>query len=541
ASVPENLQKRLDVIDFATPVQTIDTFDKGGNARVVIRAAGRYSHMAYQAGDVFTLSIKPLSAEETAEEDELGYKGEKLSLNFQNIEVRAALQVIADFTGINFVTSDAVKGNLTLRLRDVPWDQALDIILRTRGLAKREQGNVIWVAPVEEIAAKEKLELEASKTVLDLEPLVSELIPINYAKASDIAALLKSIKAVSPGVQTRAFSSVSIAQTELDTNTLLSPRGNVTVDERTNSLLIQDTASKIREVKKLITRLDTPVKQVLIETRIVEANDDFSRNLGARLGAQNYNPSVNIPGSPTTNAGEGIISGDIENNITFLDEIAPTIDPVTGVVTPGEFTISNTPIVDLPSPGIGGVPAASLAFTLLKIAAGGAGHLLNLEISALESEGRGKIIANPRLVTANQKQARIEQGQERIFPPSGFSDQPTTVEAKLSLTVTPQVTPEDSIILDVVITQDTFVSATDPTINTKSVNTQVLLNNGETVVIGGIYQEEERENVTKVPILGDMPLIGNAFRNKGTLRNKTELLIFLTPRVISPALDLAGG
>jgi len=521
-AMPENLERRLDVVDFATPVRTIDTFRQNGTTRMVVQAAGKYEHLVYQTGNVFTLEVKPpsLADEKKRKSDEFGYSGEKLSLNFQNIEVRAALRVIADFTGLNFVTSDSVKGNLTLRLKDVPWDQALDIILSTRGLAKREKGNVIWVAPAEEIASKEKLALEAEKSVSDLEPLVSELIPINYAKASDIAKLLKSIKAVDSGIESKAFSSVSVSKIETDSNSLLSPRGNVTVDNRTNTILIQDTAGKIREVKKLIAELDKPVRQVMIETRIVEAADDFSRSIGARFGVTNRNRTLHIPGNPTTNAGDAILTGRIENT--------------EGIYNDDTYLLNGEGLnVDLPSGGLEGDAAGSIAFTLFKVATT---HLLQLELSALEAEGRGKIIANPRLVTANQKEAHIEQGQERIFPPSGFSDSPTIVEAKLSLTVTPQVTPEDSIILDVQVTQDNFVSPADPTVNTKQITTQVLLNNGETVVIGGIYQQENTNEVRKIPLFGDIPVVGTFFRKKNKVSNKTELLIFLTPRILSPAL-----
>jgi len=524
--VPADLEQRLDVVDFATPVQTIDTFKKGANARIVVNATGRYEQSAYQAGNVFTISVKPLTKEEEKNKaDEFGYSGEKLSLNFQNIEVRAALQVIADFTGLNFVTSDSVKGTLTLRLRDVPWDQALDIILRTRGLAMREQGNVVWVAPAEEIAAKEKQALEASKAVSDLEPLVSELIQINYAKAGDIAALLKEVKAVDTGIQSQAFSSVTVSDIKTESNTLLSPRGNVTVDARTNSILIQDTAGKIREVKKLISKLDRPVRQVMIETRIVEANDTFSKALGARFGVTNRNRSFHLPGNTETNLGDAVLS--------------PRIEDADPIINNDTYPLGGDSLnVDLPAGAISGSPAGSIAFTLFKI---NSTHLLSLELSALEAEGKGKIIASPRLITANQKQAHIEQGQERLQEATGLATQGTVVEAKLALTVTPQITPEDSIILDVDITQDTFADANANLVNTKQINTQVLLNNGETVVIGGIYQQENNVDVTKIPIFGDLPLVGALFRNTNKVSSRRELLIFLTPRLLNSALTLTEG
>lgn len=526
SQLPTELEQRLDVVDFATPVQSIDTFQQGDNVRMVIVPSGKYEHLAYQTGNVFTVNVNPVvEDEEQKKADEFGYTGEKLSLNFQKISVRAALQVIADFTGLNFVTSDSVKGTLTLRLKDVPWDQALDIILQTRGLGMRQKGNVVWVAPASEIAARERAELEASKQVSELEPLVSELIQVNYAKAADIAKLLKSIKAVDTGVQQSLFGSVSIAQVETDANSLLSPRGNVTVDERTNTILIQDTAGKIREVRKLIAKLDKPVRQVLIETRIVEATDDFSRVLGARLGFSRVTTDARFPGIDDSNIGDTFISGTIEDTTSIRE--TGTTDATGGGLN-----------VDLATPGIGNDNAASYAIKIAKAGLGFA-HIIDLEISALEAEGRGKVIANPRLITANQKEAHIEQGQERIFTTSVLGvGSVVTKKAVLGLTVTPQITPDDRIVMDVFITQDSFVSPTDPTINTKQINTQVLLDNGETVVIGGIYQQDKSTDVTKVPVLGDIPVLGTLFRKTAKQDNRTELLIFLTPRIISPALNI---
>lgn len=524
--LPENLERRLDVVDFATPVQTVDTFAQDKHTRMVIRPTGRYEHLAYQAASVFTINVNPvIESEEEEKVDEFGYSGEKLSLNFQKISVRAALQVIADFTGLNFVTSDSISGDLTLRLQDVPWDQALDIIMQTKGLDKRQKGNVVWVAPAAEIQARERQELESQQQIVELEPLVSELVQVNYAKASDIAALLKSIKSVDTGVTPSLFGGVSIGQIETESNSLLSPRGNVTVDARTNTILIQDTSRKIREVRKLIAELDKPVRQVLVETRIVEANDDFSRSLGARLGFSRVTTDARFPGSSDSNIGDVFISGNLENTNLIRDE---------GLTESAGDALN----VNLPSAGAGGNDAASYAVTIAKAGAGFA-HLIDLEISALEAEGHGKIIANPRLITANQQEARIEQGQERIFTTSVLGvGSVVTKKAVLSLTVTPQITPDDAVIMDVFITQDSFVSPTDPTINTKQVDTQVLLENGETVVIGGIYQQDESFDVSKVPILGDIPVIGQLFRTKGETDNRTELLVFLTPRIISPALAI---
>jgi len=508
-SISQDLQRRLDVVDFATPIQTIDTFAQGKNVRMVIKPKGQYEHLAYQAGNVFTVDVKPVVVKPGEEKkvDEFGYSGEKLSLNFQNIDVRAALQVIADFTSLNFVTSDSVKGNLTLRLKDVPWDQALDIIVSSKNLAIRRKGNVVTVAPADEVAAKEKLALEATKQVLELEPLISELIQINYAKAEDIATLLKSIKAVAGAASQQyqaPFSNVSYGgKQETESNTLLSPRGQVTVDARTNSLLIQDTPGKVREVRKLISALDKPVRQVMIETRLVQATDDFSRSLGVKFGTSNsYNTS-----------GTSISQGS-------------AIDPVT-------VSLVNGLNVNLPSAGAGSSPAGSLALTIVRL---GSGNLLNLELSALEAESKGKVISSPRLITANQKKARIEQGQEQIFP-LGFGVS-LTKKAVLSLDVTPQITPDDRVIMDVEITKDDFVDAASPRLNTKRLTTQVLLDNGETVVIGGIFEQDELKATTQVPVLGNLPLIGWLFKNKSVRDNKTELLIFLTPRILSSSLSL---
>lgn len=523
-SVPLDLQRRLDVVDFATPVQTIDTFAQGRNTRMVITPKGRYEHVAYQTGDVFTISIKPIIEKPNEKKvDKFGYSGEKLSLNFQNIDVRAALQVLADFTGLNFVVSDTVKGNLTLRLKDVPWDQALDLIVDAKNLAVRRKGNVITVAPAAEVAAKEKAALEASKSVIELEPLVSELIQINYAKAEDIAALLKSIKAVTSGggQQHPVFGTNATGggvQAATESNSLLSPRGQVTVDKRTNSILIQDTPGKIREVRKLIAKLDQPVRQVLIETRLVEATDNFARSLGVRFGAKKAD--VGNPAGSRDKA----ISGNIEDT--------------TSIVSAGTLGADTNGLnVNLASTGLGNSPAASIGFTLAKL--GADGNLLNLELSALEQEGQGKIISSPRIITANQKKAEIEQGQERVFTTSVLGvGSVVTKKATLKLAVTPQITPDDRVNLDVDITKDDFADAVQGLLNIKEIQTSVLLDNGETVVIGGIYERDKNTTVTKVPFFGDLPLLGWLFKSKNVNDNKTELLIFLTPRIVSENLTL---
>ncbi|GMR19494.1 MAG: type 4a pilus secretin PilQ [Gammaproteobacteria bacterium] len=510
ASLPKGLERRLDVVDFATPVQTIDVFMQGENTRMVITPTGKYEHLAYQAGNTFTLNVKPVIEDKEKEKvDEFGYRGEKLSLNFQNIDVRAALQVLADFTDLNFVVSDTVSGNLTLRLKDVPWDQALDIILDTKALAMRRKGNVITVAPADEVAAREKAAFEASKVAIELEPLVSELIQVNYAKASDIAKLLKSIKAITTGVGGHPVfgEAVAITKESTESNTLLSPRGQVTVDTRTNSLLIQDTPGKIREVRKLIVKLDQPIRQVMIESRLVEATENFSKTLGAKFGIRNNNTGSTLQIDQQTSLGfDGtLLSGDGLN-------------------------------VDLPSPGIGNSLAGSVAVTLAKL---GTGALLGLELSALESEGQGKIISSPRIVTANGQTAKIEQGQERVFTTSVLGvGTVVTKKAVLKLEVTPRITPDERVIMDVIVAKDNFADAIRGVLNIKEVETQVLLDNGETVVIGGIYELDQNETDNRVPFFGDLPLLGWLFKNKESVDSKTELLIFLTPRILAETVGL---
>jgi len=518
-SVPSELVRRLDVLDFATPVETIDTVRRGKNTRIIIHPKGKYEQLAYQTGDVFTINVKPIPEEEQAKKkkDEFGYSGEKLSLNFQKIPVRDALQVLADFTGLNFVISDRVKGNLTLRLKDVPWDQAMDIILDSQNLGMRQKGNVVLIAPAKEIAAREKSELEATQTVHELEPLVSELIKINYAKASEIAALLKSIKAVAPTSQASSpFSTTSFGEVKTDSNSLLSKRGQVTVDPRTNSILIQDTASKISEVRKLIAQLDQPVRQVLIESRLVEATDTFAKSLGSRFGIISQNGTAGTTNYQST-------AGALETNVDLYN--ASLAGTGTTTVIPGGLN------VNLPSPGVGGEAPGQWSLSLATIS----GNLLQLELSALEQEGNGKIISSPRIITANQKQATIEQGQEYEFS-AGFGVS-KTISATLKLDVTPQITPDDRVILDVQINKDSFVGASDR-INKKQIKTSVLLDNGETVAIGGIYEQEEGVTRTRVPLFGRLPLVGWMFRKKETTSNKTELLIFLTPRILSESLQL---
>jgi type IV pilus assembly protein PilQ len=546
-TLPPELERRLDVVDFATPVQTVDAFQNSENVRLVVVPKGKYQHLSFQAGNRFTLVVDPIiqtASDVKAEEDaELGYTGERLSINFQKIDVRAALAVIADFTGINFVTSDSVQGEITINLQDVPWDQALDVIMKTKGLAKRQNGNVIWVAPAKEIAKIEEDELKANAIVAEFAPLVSEIIQINYAKAKDIADVIKSVKVVKQGTASSNSGliggSSALNVTETDKNSLLTVRGSVTVDERTNSLLVQDVAGKIKELRQVIAQLDKPVRQVLIETRIVEASDNFSRELGARLGFQRITDNAKFPGASGSNIGEFVGAGTTEG-LTVIQN--SQIDEEPGLIFDNSRGRPGGLAVDLGANGIDGNLPASYAFDIFRAGTGFA-HLITLELSALEADGRGKIVASPRLVTANQKEAVIKQGEERVFTVFGDEDvEVETKEAVLALEVTPQITPDDRIVMDVRITQDTFIPNADINIaaalRKKEILTQVLADNGETIVIGGIYQEESNEGETKVPFLGDIPFLGNLFKKRTSRDNRTELLIFLTPKIISPKLNL---
>ena len=554
-NLPPELERRLDVVDFATPVQTIDAFQNGDNVRLVIAPQGKYQHLSYQAGTRFTLVVDPIveTPEEikNAEDAALGYTGERLSINFQKIDVRSALAVIADFTGINFVTSDSVGGEITINLKDVPWDQALEVIMRTKGLSKRQTGNVIWVAPSREIQEIEEEELKANAIVEEFAPLVTELITINYAKATDIALVIQNVgssRSTSSEANSglSSFSSAGSTTTTSRTstsNSLLTARGSVSADERTNSLLVQDVAHKVKELRALIATLDKPVRQVLIETRIVQATDNFSRELGARLGFQRLTENTRFPGSDSTNLGNLVTGGTLEGNSVISDS---QIDDEDGLI----FPVNGPGLsVDLGANGIGTASAASYAIELFR-AGNGFANLISLELSALEADGRGKIVASPRLITANQREATIRQGEERIFQTvvtgtggfGGGSGGTTTEEAILELQVTPQITPDDRVIMDVRVTQEAFLPTPDggasAALSTQEVITQVLSDNGETIIIGGIYQEDVADAFIKVPILGDIPILGNLFRSRSKRRNRTELLIFLTPKIISPKLNL---
>jgi type IV pilus assembly protein PilQ len=497
AVLPEKLVRRLDVIDFATPITTIDAFNSGAGSKIVIDTAGNFEHMAYQTGNDFVIDVKPLSVAEVAElkKDKYGYSGEPLSLNFQNIEVRAVLQLLADFTGLNVVASDTVKGNITLRLKNVPWDQALDIILKTRGLGMRQTGNVVLIAPNEELSTREKNELEAEKQKLDLAPLRTSYFQINYAKASDIATMLKA-----------------------DKNSILTERGSATVDERTNTLMVLETAEKHEEVAALIEKLDVPIKQVMIESRIVIANDDFGRDLGIRAGvttasSNGANGVIAVTGSAA--GADTMVGSAIANNLAGTGPFPLTM--------PSAGDRYN---VNLPASG------GRLALAIL-----GADYLVDLELSALQTEGRGEVLSNPRVITSNQKTAKIEQGVEIPYQEASSSGATSTSfkKAVLSLEVTPQITPDDRVVMDLSVNKDSVggIYSGIPSINTRSIQTQVLVSNGDTVVLGGVYEQSTSEGNTKVPLLGDIPILGYLFRTTSKTESKSELLIFVTPKILS--------
>ena len=503
--LPGELVRRLDVQDFATPVTTIDAVRVNDDARVLISAEGDYEQLAYQSDNVFTVEINPVAEEEEQAAslfaEDKDYEGERVTLNFQDIETRAVLQLLAEISGRNIVVSDTVQGNVTLRLNSVPWDQALDIVLTTKGLDMRQNGNVIIVAPAEEIAAREKADLEARQAIQELEPLFSEFLQVNYAKASDLAALIKEGE-----------------------NSLLSDRGSVAIDERTNTLLVQDTVDRLRDVRRLVQTLDIPVRQVLIESRIVVVNDDFSRELGVRLGltAVQENSSDGLFSVTGTSAGSDIITASALDNLANTGQPFPVEAPA----------VNNRYNVNLPVNN----PAGQIALAILD-----SDYIVDLELSALQAEGRGEIVSTPRVITANQKEALIEQGVEIPFQESASSGATTTQfkKAVLSLTVTPQITPDDNIIMDLQVNSDSVgelvASATGgfvPSIDTREIRTQVLVRDGQTVVLGGIYETERREAINKVPLLGDIPGVGALFRSTQNVANKSELLIFVTPKIL---------
>ena len=510
-TVPEALRRRLDVTDFGTPIATVNTTQQGPNVRMVVEPRGLWEHNAYQSDTRFVVEVKPVKEDPTRlfQGTRSGYQGERLSLNFQNVDIRSLLQVIADFTDLNIITSDSVQGSITLRLKDVPWDQALDIILQSKGLDMRKNGNVLVVAPRDELATKEKLELEARSQISDLEPISTEAFVINYQKAEDVRKLLVD------GQQR-----------------LLSKRGSVVVDARTNQLFVQDTGRRLEEVRRLISRIDIAVPQVLIEARIVEADDRFSQNLGVRLGGSTGYPRE-IGGSNAYGTIGGVGGG---SSITGPGGPISIGSPgAGGIATTGNTTNSN--FVNLPASGLSGFGPAGASLTLFN---SDLTRFINLEITALEADGRGKIVSSPRVITADKVKATIEQGTEIPYQ-AATSSGATSVsfrKATLKLEVTPQITPEGAIFLDVKVNKDSRGQDTQsgPAIDTKNVQTQVLVENGGTVVLGGIYEQQERTTTTKVPLLGDIPVVGYLFKNRVRVNDRTELLIFITPRVISKEL-----
>jgi type IV pilus assembly protein PilQ len=529
--LPDNLRRQLDVGDFGTPVKMVRAMQQGENARLIIEPQGTWEHNAYQSDTQFVIEVKPRREDPSKLATRQGYRGDRLSLNFQNVDVRALLQVIADFTNLNIVTSDSVAGSLTLRLKDVPWDQALDIVLQSKGLDMRKNGNVILIAPREELATKEKLDLEARQQIAEIEPVRTEIFQLNYQKAEAITKLLTD-----------------------DKQRVLSKRGSAVFDTRTNKLFVQDTPSRLEEVRKMIAQIDVSVRQVLIEARIVEADDRFSRNLGVRLGFNNIQSTyyrtasitdpvtgaptpINVPvyGAGTKLANNyGMVSGNLKGVADLSSQAGNDLEGLSAAGIGRMTALENTNFVNLPAAAISGFQPASFAISLF---GSSLTKFLNLEISALEADQRGKVVSSPRVLTADQAKATIEQGTEIPYQ-RATSSGATSIEfrkATLRLDVTPQITPEGSVIMEVAVNRDAVGQLTPQgyAIDTRAVRTQVLVENGGTVVIGGIYEQFERDTVNKVPFLGDLPIGGHLFRNTTRRNDRTELLVFLTPRVVS--------
>ena len=542
--LPERLDRRLDVIDFATPVQTIDTVQEGSTTTITIEASGQYDYLAYQADGQYVVNIKPLSDAELEEQSKkFAFSGERLTLNFQNIEVRSVLQIIAEFTSLNLVASDTVTGSITLRLDNVPWDQALEIILKAKGLDKRQEGNVLMVAPAAEIAEQERLQVEANKQLQELAPLETAFVRIKYADAGEIFELFTARSA-------ETGQSGGGAREGNATNTILSERGSAIVDERTNTIILTDTEEKINEFKRLISEIDVPIKQVLIEARIVIANTDFKKELGVTWGLAGIDK---LSGGQFSSAsgdrtlgfsgrrsgltpGAGVVetftySAD-EVDTTGPDGQAGTADDVTVVTQNYDFGLGDSLAVDL------GVADAAGSFSLGYLTDN---FLIDLELSALESDGFGEIVSQPKVLTGDKQQAVIKSGTEIAFQ-KATSSGATSVEFKeavLQLEVTPQITPDNRIIMDLLVSQDSvgaFTPTGEPSIDITQIQTQALVGNGQTLVLGGIFQTEEVNGTEKVPLLGDMPFLGRLFRND--LRNieKREILIFITPKIIDDSL-----
>ncbi len=526
-SLPQRLFRRLDVADFATPVVAVESKPAGRNVQLDIQTGSDYDYLAYQTDDLFTLEFRALSSseKEEAQKKKVVYSGDRLSLNFQSIEVRAVLQLLADFTGLNLVASDTVAGSITLRLKNVPWDQALDIILKTKGLAMRQTGNVIMIAPSQELAAQEKLELESQKQIEELAPLRSEFIQVNYAKAEDLSAMLKSKE-----------------------NNMLSERGNVTVDARTNTLLVQDTTAKLEDIRRIVARLDVPVRQVMIESRIVIANNDFARDLGVRFGVSGSTGSGPKPIREngeivgwTKGGNQMLTGGGMEGSLAVsgyqrgafgLDVTEDPATPYNSGIEIAAGSGNEALMVNLPVAS----PSGAINFLIGKVGS----YLLQLELSAMQREGRGEIVSSPRVITSDSHPARIKVGQEIPYQESagGGGGATTTAfkEAVLQLDVTPQITPDDRIIMELKVNKDNpdFTQAVlgVPPVDTRSVETTVLVDNGETVVLGGVYEREKTFQKEQVPWLGDVPVLGRLFKKESRLDNNSELLIFVTPKIL---------
>jgi type IV pilus assembly protein PilQ len=516
AQIGQDLVKRYDVVDFATPVTYVDALKVDGSSRLVINATGDFEQLAYQSDGQYVIEVRKTVVQKGGPtEDKKEYTGERLTLNFQDIDVRAVLQLLADTSGQNIVVSDSVQGGVTLRLQNVPWDQALDIVLRTKGLAMRRKDNVILVAPQDEIANREKAELQARKEVEDLAPVRTEYLQVNYAKAADLAALIKA---------------------KSGTNSILSSRGSVAIDERTNTLLLQDTSDRLADIRRLVATLDIPVRQVLIESRIVIVNDDFQRQLGVRLGTTYVTP----------NGGNGLVSvsGNGSGSNTIVSSALGNLQnasngtPFPVSVPTGTSNYTDRYNVNLPVAN----PAGSIALAVLS-----GNTLVDLELSAAQAEGRGEIVSTPRVITANQREATIEQGVEIPYQESSSSGATTTQfkKAVLSLKVKPQITPDNRVILDLTVNKDSVgqlvQSATGgqvPSIDTRQIVTQVLVNDGQTVVLGGIMETERRTSDKKVPWLGDIPVLGHLFKSQTNTNNKDELLIFVTPKILREGASL---
>ena len=520
--LPESLRRKLDVTDFGTPVQSVVATQNGDKVRLLIQPKGAWEHSAYQSDNQFVLEVRPQKVDPNKLTQGPGFAGDKLSLNFQNIEVRALLQVIADFTNFNVVTSDSVTGSVTLRLKDVPWDQALDIILQARGLGLRKQGNVLWIAPKDELAAKEKLDLESKAQIAQVEPLRTQSIQLNYTKAEDVA---KALMGQAPGLAAGGVGAggTTPGGSGTPSSRILTARGSVIAEGRTNQLFINDIPSKLDEIMAMVAKIDVPVRQVLIEARMVEASDTFGQSLGVKLGMTDLRGlQGGVPGYSV--GGNNYVTVGGNYNAVGAQTLQST----------GTVPFTDSQMVNLPAQALSSGTPATLALSLFSA---GANRFINLELSALEEEGKGKVISSPRVITADKEKALIEQGTEIPYQQATSSGATSVTfrKANLKLEVTPQITPEGSVILDVDVTNDSLgvLTAQGYAINTKHVKTQVLVENGGTVVIGGIFTMQENLDTTKVPLLGDLPVLGNLFKSTTKTVNKTELLIFITPKMVN--------